>query len=177
MIREFFADLKQAQEAQTVTETREYPAIELEHLANKSHGNGSSTTLHYKVEVRTSYPQPKVLNTGGREPFVIDFCWRELPIRLGGTPFGTNIPIQTWDRDAAEQGMVSYIAAEAHRWGFLAWLDANEIGGTMCIETRLVKVEMQKTYKLTELGVGPVQQYPRETGFTERAPSSKQAAA
>jgi len=87
-----------------------------------------SGTLHmegYKIEIRTSYFTPTVLGD-----FVIDTVWRTVPVRL-----------------------LSYTAAEAHRWAILSIIDATKMGGDLCIETRLVKVIYNYSYTTEELGV------------------------
>ena len=152
------------------------PAVELRDEG--MHGSGSSTEHFYKVEVRTSYYAPTVIG-GDEKSFVIDHCWRELPIYLGSTPWGQNVPIRSHDTHACEHGMVSHTAAEAHRWAFLAWLEANRITGTLCIETRLVKVEIKRSYQTKELGVSAAQvaHDHRESDFAPRTAKPAQAAA
>ena len=67
---------------------------------------------------------------------------------------GVNIPIKSWDAEAATHGLLCY-AAEAHRWAFLAAIEAGIAGpaGALCMETRLVKVVYHQEYSLKELGV------------------------
>lgn len=132
----------------------EYPATELQSAG--LHSRGNSTGSFYKVEVRTSYHSPTVIGTG-RDAFVIDHCWRYLPIVRGATQWGINIPMRQWDGDAADHGLFSYLVAEAHRWAFLAFLDAHQAAGALCIQTRLVEVQLIRSYDTKELGVGPVQ--------------------
>lgn len=120
------------------------------------HGSGSSTGTYYKVEFRTITSMTAVIgNPNEPFPFVIDHYWRQLPIRCGATQWGTNIPCRSWDSEAAQHGMVSYAAAEAHRWAFLAYLEASRPGGSLCIETRLVAVEFKREYSTKEIGVTP----------------------
>lgn len=121
----------------------------------KSHGSGQSTATFYKVEVRTSYTTPQILQT--EPPFIVDGTWREWPIGLGPKPFSVNVPIRSWCRNAADHGVVPYEAAEAHRWALLSAIDAMGGGGIFCVETRLVAVEFHETYSLTEKGVSDPQ--------------------
>lgn len=120
------------------------------------HGNGSSTKVLYKVEYRNTTSMVKVLGDGQVPfPFVIDHYWRTLQIQVDGQPYAANIPIRAWDAQAASHGLVSYVAAEAHRWTFLAALEAGVggAGGALCVETRLVEVELQEQYSTKEKGV------------------------
>lgn len=132
------------------------PALELR--SKGFHGNGSSTGTFYQVEIRSTSTMPTVVgDRGATIPFVIDNYWRALPIMRGATAWGVNIPICSWDGEIADHGLVSYVAAEAHRWAFLAALEAGVggAGGALCIETRLVAVEFHKEYRTKELGVSP----------------------
>jgi hypothetical protein len=86
-------------------------------------------------------------------PFIIDHYWRPLSITLGATPYGANIPVRSWDTEAVKHGLVSYAVAEAHRWAFLAFLEAHAIAGGLCVETRLVAVKWHQQYSTEELGV------------------------
>jgi hypothetical protein len=125
----------------------EMPSIEL-----PSAGKHSSGTRHmtgYKIEVRTSYNNPTILGE-----FVIDNVWREIPVIAGATPYGINIPVGEYDRKMlSDVGLLSYIAAEAHRWAFLAVVDSAKISGALCIETRFVKVKYSYSYTTEEIGV------------------------
>jgi hypothetical protein len=124
-----------------------YPEIEL-HKVDNSHGSGTSRHTMYKIEVRSSYPEPTTI-----DGFIIDFVWRTLPIVEGRSPWGMNIPVSFLDNRGIEHGLVGYTAAQAHRWGFLAALGAKRISGALCIETRLVQVELNYSYTITEKGV------------------------
>lgn len=127
------------------------PILELR--SAEKHGNGSSSGTFYKIEVRTSYPSPTVIGEARRPiPFIIDHYWRELPIQRGATEWGVNIPVRPWDGHALDKGLCSYIVAEAHRWAFLAALEVGG-GSTLCVETRLVAVELKEEYSLKEVGV------------------------
>lgn len=148
-----------------------YPALELPSATK--HGSGSSTGTYFKIEVRNNSSMPKVIGDAKVPiPFVIDNYWRTLPIYRGATAWGVNIPIRSWhtDLEAADHGLVSYTAAEAHRWAFLAALEAGTVGGSLCIETRLVAVELHKTYTTKEKGVtASLSQSYREPELSARA--------
>ena len=126
----------------------------------RAHGSGSSRGTYYKVEVRTTYHEPTVLQSdGGQRPFVIDDKWREWPVYLGAQPFGTNIPVKSWNRHAAEHGLLSHEVAEAHRWALIAMLEAHQ--SALCVETRLVAVEFSEEYSTREIGVTALMAMPR----------------
>jgi hypothetical protein len=140
--------------------TKESRGPELELHSPGLHGGGSQTGTYYKVEYRTTTSLSTVIgNPNEPFPFIIDHYWRSLEIALGATPYGANIPVRRWDTEAAKHGLVSYAAAEAHRWAFLAFLEAHSIGGGLCIETRLVAVKMQQQYSTEEIGVTAHQEY------------------
>jgi hypothetical protein len=103
----------------------------------------------YKVEVRSSYCDPTVID----KDFVIDFVWRTLPIVRGPSLYGMNVPVAYFDKDGVDHGLVSFTAAQAHRWAFHAWLEAMRPAGSLCIQTRLVQVEFQRTFSIKEIGV------------------------
>ena len=124
--------------------------MELPH-DHSSHGSGSSNGIFYKVEVRTSHESMPIVipNT----TFIIDTFWREWPVTFGARAWGVNIPVHSWHAEQAKHGLLTYVAAEAHRWAFLASLDAASIGDTLCIETRLVAVEYSTSYFMKEVGI------------------------
>ena len=146
----------------------EYPATEL--TSATCHGSGSGTKYYYKVEVRTSCSSPLPVGT-----FVIDHCWRALPIQESKSPWGINVPVPTWHRDGLSHGLVPFVVAEAHRWAFLAYLEAASIGGALCIQTRLVEIAYRHSYSTEEIGVSPPQTHrgPHDlpAPFTPRIPT------
>lgn len=135
---------------------RENRGPELELHSPGLHGSGNSCGTYYKVEYRSSYPEPKFIgNAQGPLPFVIDHYWRALSITLGAQQWGVNIPLRRRDEDACKHGLLSYVAAEAHRWAFIAALEAGAggPGGALCVETRIVAVKLTVNYSTEELGV------------------------
>jgi hypothetical protein len=124
------------------------PALEMP--AAGKHASGSGRQVGYKVEVRTSFSQPKKIGD-----FTIDNVWREFPISEGATPWGNNIPVSVLDRRMLDYGLVSYPVAEAHRWALIAVLEASIMLGSLCVQTRLVQVEFRYTHETEELGVTP----------------------
>jgi hypothetical protein len=127
----------------------EMPALEMPGAG--THGSGSGTNVGYKVEVRTSYCQPKKIGD-----FTIDNVWREVPIRDGATMWGNNVPVSFLHRRMLlEYNLLSYAAAEAHRWALIATIDASDFSGSLCVQTRLVQVEFRYKHETEELGVTP----------------------
>src|ERR1700731_4934405 len=129
------------------TASGEMPALEMPAAGN--HGGGSGSDVGYKVEVRTSYCQPKKIGD-----FTIDNVWREVPIREGATPWGNNVPVSLLHRRMlTHYNLLSYAAAEAHRWTLIAVIDASDVTGSLCVQTRLVQVEFRYKHETEELGV------------------------
>ena len=142
--------------------SKEHKAPALEIHSPGLHGSGTSTGTYYKIEFRNTSSMPIVIGDGRRPfPFVIDNYWRALPVCRGATEWGVNIPIRAWDGDAADHGLLSYVAAEAHRWAFLAALEAGVAGagGALCVETRLVAVELHRQHSTKEVGVTEAQSF------------------
>lgn len=144
----------------------EYPRVEL--ASAGSHGSSTHTRRGWKLEVRTTYHQPTVISAD----FVIDYAWRAIPITGKAVQWGTNIPVGLLDRGLIEHGFCGRTAIEAHRWAFLAWLESAHITGALCIETRLVEVEVVTSTTTKEIGVtdaapanpwGRVETKPRRT--------------
>ena len=135
----------------------EYPEIELYSNLDGNHGSGTLTRPMYKIEVRSNFSDPTGIKisagNGEFRDFVIDFVWRTLPISVGSTSSGFNVPTSYFDQEGAKHGLLSYTAAQAHIWGFFAMLEATRIGGYLCIEARLVNVEFSQHYLIKELGV------------------------
>jgi len=134
-----------------MSDVTKMPALELPGAGK--HGSGSGGRDGYKVEVRTSYIHPTVL-----DDFVIDGTWRTLPIKRSMTPWGINIPVNPFDADMVEHGLLPYEAVQTHRWAFLALLAAQHVAGSLCIQTRLVKVAYSYTFKTEEIGVSEYQE-------------------
>lgn len=124
------------------------PMVELPRK-DQERGNGSATCTGYVIEVRTTYYSPTVID----KDFVIDCVWRQVPIQKGVTPWGLNIPVRSYDTEMLQHGLLSFTAANALMWGFLAWLESSRLAGSLCIQTRLVAIEYVSSYKLTEVGV------------------------
>lgn len=115
----------------------------------KSHGKGYFNSTGYQIEVRRIKGDPISI-----DKFIIDREWRVWPLMAGLTPFGTNVAASGLSRDMVyHAGLVSRVAAEAHRFALLAYLEASfsDYG----IETRLVEIEFRYEYSTEEVGVTP----------------------
>jgi hypothetical protein len=104
-------------------------------------GSCSGTDYGWSVEAR--YVYPGVLTAGQQ---VIDNRWQrinfpETPPGLPGVPTGG-----VMHRQSAVAGYLSYQAAQALRWWFIA--DVKKDMGAGCLETRLVKHEVAYTVKI-----------------------------
>lgn len=142
----------------------------------KSHGKGSCSGTYYKIEVR-SWHMPRVLtDPESRQPFIIDKDWKEWPVRLtfGNAP-APSMPVASWERHAAEHGLMPYEAAMGHLYGMYAFLAANHMD--LCIQARLVAVRWEESYSMTEENVSHVIAPPRQPGkdFVARAESDEAA--
>jgi hypothetical protein len=116
------------------------PTLELP-TAGK-HSNGSGKEVRYKIEVRTTYSQPSQI--GG---VLVDNIWREL--RMEESQCG--VPVRrSFSGDA--HGTLNYEAAQALRWWFMAVAEAEPLG-SLCIETRLVAVQLSYSYSIEEIGL------------------------
>jgi len=113
---------------------QKYPALELPSAG--FHGNGSRIGTYYKIEARNNSAMPKVIDPNGAFPLVLDNSWRTVPIVRGAQQWGVNIPVKQWDADAADHDLVPYVVAEAHRWAFLAALEAHLGGAGGCCASR-----------------------------------------
>lgn len=115
---------------------------------HKDSGSGSSDV--FMIEIRTTYPHPTV-----HEGYIIDNTWREIPHQIICACGGQGIAIRRNFSPIADDRMggMNFEAAEALRWQALAWLTAQSWGGTLCIETRIVKKRIHYTYRTEEMGV------------------------
>jgi hypothetical protein len=149
------------------------PALELGR--GSSHGSGSGSGTYYKLEVRSWSTMPHGIGDASKPfPFIIDNYWREVPISYGATQWGTNIPIRNWDAEAAKHGLMSYPVAQAHRWAFIAALEAGiaGVGGALCTETRIVAVKYSHSYSTEEVGIAEEMEsktWKRDEEFQPRA--------
>ena len=97
---------------------------------------GSGTTIGYSVEARMNYSRPEtILGTA------YDNRWQRVQIVAGdsGVPMKRSPALDHVD-------LYSFETAEALRWWFIAAAEASRIGGSLCIETRLVRHRVEYSY-------------------------------
>lgn len=124
-------------------------------MSSEKEQSGSGTQRLYRVEVRNNSNQPLVLPLASGKHFAVGREWTPLPVEhhdqvqgMGAVPSGFNERVAK----AHYVGAVGYNAAQAHRYIFLASIDAGAFGG-FCVETRLVAVELKYSYETRNVGV------------------------
>lgn len=122
------------------------PVDRLPGLECKASGKGSFYA--YMVEARVIHGEPR--SVAGH---ALDGCWRRL--LFSKSPIGVPSNGRLISHGAADQGLVNLEAAEALRWWFLAQAEVEQIAGSLCIETRLVKILYHFEFRCEELGVTP----------------------
>jgi hypothetical protein len=116
-------------------------------MSERSYGAGSGTSRHYIVEARST-SDPKVVT----ERFVLDHEWRQIP--TCGKP-EQGISSLNWNALADQLRLMDHTCALAIAHTFLAQLNAT-IMGALCVEVRLVEVQLDYSYSTKEIGVGPI---------------------
>jgi len=113
---------------------------ELEEGYRKDKNRGSGADVGYTVEARHNYIRPCKI---GNQMF--DNRWQQ--VEFEGGPHG--VPTMTIGHRALHLGfLLPYNAAQALRWWFVAAAEAGEIGGALCLETRLVKHKLKYSYEV-----------------------------
>jgi hypothetical protein len=113
----------------------------------KSHEGGTPCLYGYSVEARFGG------YTNGRsrrvnDDFILTTTWQKIPFETGAV----GVPAQNWglDRHLAVIGLMSYDAAQALRWWFLASLNT-DYRGSLCVETRLVQHKVRVSWEATAI--------------------------
>jgi hypothetical protein len=106
-------------------------------------GRGSScsgSTFGYAVEARCSYIEPRQIGD-----VLLGTEWKRIPFAAAkcGVPIGAEYEAPTLKMC----GLLSYQAAQALRWWFHADAEREPLGGSLCLETRIVKYAIQYSYK------------------------------
>ena len=104
--------------------------------------SGSGTTTGYSVEARCSCREPKRYGD-----LILHDKWQTIHFPKGspGVP-----PPKFQQYELERTGLHGYQAAQALRWWFHAELE-QEIMGGLCIETRIIKHEIEYSYKATAI--------------------------
>lgn len=100
----------------------------------------SGTMTGWRIEYRCTSPHARVVGQTIIEP-----TWRELPVDWAkdDRALPTKIPVGRLDRDLIDHGLLSYSAAQAHRWAFIAALEAATFLGSHDLETRLIPYRLK----------------------------------
>lgn len=122
--------------------------MELEDDYKRERGSQSGTETAYSVEARYNNHSPIVI--GGQ---VFDNRWRA--VKFDKSPIG--VPDEkSFHRHAEEYGLHGYAAAQALRWWLHAAADAERIGGSLCLESRLVKHTISYSQKVVAISAHEV---------------------
>lgn len=95
----------------------------------------SGTGFGYQVQARYMFHEPKEF--GG---IVLDNRWRTLYFQRSPIGVPTAGEFEWYLRPCQ---CMSYQAAQALRWWFVAAAEARDIAGSLCLETRLLKVKIK----------------------------------
>lgn len=113
-------------------------------MSDNKTSNGSISMTGYKVEIRTSYPDPQRVGE-----LIVDGKWRTVPFKMSNEPTG-GIPTGYFDELLAKNNLLGYVQAQAFRWRVMADAEANEMMGSLCLETRLKKYHLLIRTEITE---------------------------
>lgn len=112
-------------------------------MSDNKVSNGSVSMTGYKVEIRTSYPDPQRIGE-----LIVDGKWRTIPFKV--LDDASSIPTGYFDELLAKNNLLGYVQAQAFRWRVMADAEANEMMGSLCLETRLKKYHLLIRTEITE---------------------------
>lgn len=107
---------------------------------------GSTPRLYgYSVQARF-YGHTNGQSKRVNDNFTLTATWQNIPFETSNV----GVPAQHWglDRHLAIVNLMSYDAAQALRWWFLASLNAQPLG-SLCVETRLIQHEVRVNWTST----------------------------
>lgn len=93
--------------------------------------SGSGTQAGFQVQARYMHNEPKKFGD-----VILDQRWRTLD--FPASHVGVPVHRSGWDWWLPASGCMTYEAAQALRWWFLATCVAADVGGRPCLETRIV---------------------------------------
>jgi hypothetical protein len=106
---------------------------------------GSGTDTAYSVEARLAFHQPRAVCG-----HLLDLRWTTLQFERGG-PVG--VPQhRPFDFAKSSSGLLSYQAAQALRWWFLA--NAEQEFSCLCVETRIVEHKITYSFSTEAVRIG-----------------------
>jgi len=119
-------------------EVKPLPVIDPPPEFPKKGSSGTGTDRAYTVEARFVHHYPK---QAGKQVF--DQRWQRVSFDTGypGVPIG-----YMFDANAQRHGLMTYACVEAMRWWFLAALEAHEVCGSLCWETRIVSHDVKYSH-------------------------------
>lgn len=115
--------------------------------------NGSGTDSAFSVQARMAYWEPKEICG-----HLLDTRWRT--IHFQQSPIGVPTQARYCPWGASLQGLMTYQAAEALRWWFMA--QAAHSFDHLCLETRIVKHKVTYSFSEEAVGAGAVVNSPRD---------------
>ena len=110
--------------------------------------NGTTKSIVYHVEVRTSFDQPQEI-----AGMLLGQNWA--PLSISQYPSGLGVPNVTID-SAGKHGYFTYEAAQALRWWFHA-----EARYSFCLQSRLVAFDWEESWSATRKSEETPQPQPR----------------
>lgn len=107
--------------------------------------SGSGTEIAYSVQARLAYHQPRQVCG-----HLLDLRWTTLYFEK--SPIG--VPVRAGSMARGHCGLLSYQAAQALRWWFLAQAELEF--SCLCLETRLVEHRVEYSYSATAARAGAI---------------------
>lgn len=112
-------------------------------MSDNKTSNGSIRMTGYKVEIRTSYPEPQRIGE-----LIVDGKWRTIPFKVLNDASG--VPVGYFDELLAENNLMGYTQAQAIRWRVMADAEAQRVMGSLYLETRLKQYRLLIQREITE---------------------------
>lgn len=110
----------------------------IESAENRSSRSG--TTFGYTVEARFNYRNAKTV-----AGHIFDNRWREVPFGFNDIGRGNPRP-KFVHSELSMANLLSKNEANALRWNFICHADADDICGSLCLETRIVEHEITYSF-------------------------------
>lgn len=126
----------------------------------KIYGSGSGTHSAYAIEARTTYSEPVIHRSG----MILTKEWQRVRIKVvqctrsdhgqhGGSMIG-DIPVHNFCPEADRLNLVDFDAAYAFAHLFLSQGSAEQFSTSLCMECRIVEVEVKYSYETRHLKDG-----------------------
>lgn len=128
-----------------MTITKQTEATDLEETYEKNRGSGSGTEIGYTVEAKYDYLCPAEIS--GQ---LFDNRWRA--VNFEKSKIGVPSCAPSYQRHLLENGLLSFSAAQALRWWFIAEVEASNHGFSLCWATRLIEHRVTFSHKVEAIG-------------------------